>query len=115
MASIDSYPISYSFSKNSKTRVKEANFGMSYRQIVEDNFNSLEVTFDVDFTPMDSTSAIALEAILLDSVKDSSNFISWIGPGELSASYYTAHEIQKKPAGPHLWYISCQLRKEYIL
>jgi phage-related protein len=115
MASIDSYPVSYSFSKNSKTRVKDTSFGMGYRQIVEDNFNSLELTWDVDFTPMDSTAAITLEAILVDSVKNSTKFISWIGPGEVATSNYTAHEIQKKPASHNLWRISCQLRKEYTL
>jgi phage-related protein len=113
--SIDSYKMTYSISLSPKTRVKEMNYGQGYRQIVEDGFNTAEESWNIEFRPLDSTSFLALETILLNSVKDSNNFISWTPPEESTAKYYTAHDILRSPVGPNYWRIQATLRREFIL
>lgn len=113
--SIDSYKVRYTTSKSPKTRIKENSFGMGYRQIIEDGPNSDEESWNVDFTPLDTTGILALESILLDSVKTTNNYLSWTPPGEDTIKYYTAHDIQKKPLSSTLWYMTCTLRREFPL
>jgi phage-related protein len=113
--SISSYRINNSFSKNPKTRIKEISFGGGYRQIIVDGLNANEEVWNVEFIPYTSATASGLEAILLDSVTSSTDFISWTPPGAGSASYFTAHDIQKSFIAPSWYVISCSLRKEFIL
>jgi phage-related protein len=113
--SIDAYKTTYQCSKQPVTRIKELNFGMGYRQILEDGLNSDTETWNMDFVPLDTTDATSLEVILSNSVKISSDFISWIPNGETTAKYWTAHDIQKQPAGPGWWKITCVFRREFIL
>jgi phage-related protein len=113
--SISSYRISNNFAKTPRTRTREINFGNGYRQIIVDGFNANEETWNVEFIPYTSATASGLEAILLNSVTSSTNFISWTPPGAGSALYFTAHDIQKTFIAPSWYVISATLRKEFIL
>jgi phage-related protein len=113
--SIDAYKVTYSTTLSPKIRTKEAAFGQGYRQIVEDGFNSKEESWNMDFRGLDTTSVVILEAILLNSVKSTSQFISWTPPGETTAKTYTAHDILRSPMGPDIYKLQCTLRREYIL
>jgi len=110
---ISNYKVTYNAVKNPKTRFKESNFGMGFRQIVEDGPNSDEETWDIDFRAMDSTTVLVLEGILLNSVKSSSSLLYWTPPGEETTKYYTAHEVQKTFLSPTLFKLKCTFRREF--
>ena len=99
--------------KKPSTRVNEINFGGGYRQIVADQTDYDEEMWTVDFVPMSLANANALETILLNSVNGTSNYILWTGPGESTAKYYTAHNINKRKDGPTCWKIGCEFRREF--
>jgi len=113
--SISGYKTSYNCTKNPVTRIKELNFGMGYRQILEDGLNSDIETWNMEFVPMDTTAVNSLLPILLNSVKVSTSFIKWTPNGESSDKYWTAHDIQKRSVGPDLWTIQCTFRREFLL
>lgn len=113
--SIDNYKSFRNPTGAKKTRVNENSYGQGYRQIIVDGLNADEENWDIQFVPVDTTTAASLETILLDSVKESSNFILWEPPGDTTSKYFTAQDIMKKSVSPTLWVISCTLRREYIL
>jgi len=113
--SISGYKTTYECIKNPVTRVKEIDFGMGYRNIITDGLNSDTETWSIYFIPMDTTSVVALETILLNSVNGSSNFIEWTPNGESEVKYFTAKEIQKHSVGPGLFKINCTFRREFPL
>ena len=111
---LDTYDFTFNTMKSGKTRYKEAAMGDGYRQLVVDGLNADEVEFDYESIPYNLTTINIIEAGLLNSVKSSSNLISWTGPGETSSSYYTATQITKKPLSSSLYQITAKLRKEFF-
>jgi len=113
--SIDSYTIVASTVKNAKTRIKEITFGGGYRQFITDGLNANEESWSVEFKPVVSGTASSLETVLLNSTTSEANLIAWTPPGATTSSYFTAHDIQKSHIPPSWHFISCTLRKEFIL
>lgn len=109
------YPVTYNTSKTGSTRVKVSQFGDGYRQYIEDGINTSDEQWNVDFKPLDLTTANALETILLNSTKGTDYYIYWQGIGESESKYYTAHNINKNPLGDSLWKINCQFKREFPL
>lgn len=113
--SIDSYETTYSSSKTPNTNIKETNFGDGYNQTALDGINYDRESWFIEFVPLDSTSAITLEGILLNSVNGVANMLSWTPNGETTAKKWTANTINKQTAGPNLWTITCNFRREFPL
>jgi phage-related protein len=113
--SIDSYETTYTTSKSSQHNVKETAFGDGYRQTALDGINYQRENWSVEFVPIDSTAANALEVILLNSRSGLSNVLSWTPNGESTTKYWTAHDISKTPNSESLWTVTCTLRREFPL
>ena len=109
------YKVMYSTSKTPSTRVNETSFGDSYRQVTVDGINYQEETWDVSFVPTSPAETTSLEALLLNSLNGTSNYLLWTGPGESTAKYYTAHNVNKQFLGPSCYKMYCQLRREFPL
>ena len=112
---LDSYKHTFNTIKRPKTRFKEVMFGDGYRQVVVDGLNPDEIDWDYETIPYSLTTINTIEAGLLNSVKSSSNLITWTGPGETSSSNYTAKDVEKKTLSSNLYQITCKLRKEFFV
>lgn len=109
------YRLTNNISVNKKLRVKEIEFGDGYRNVVVDGVNYDIEEWDLEFFPIDSTSALTLEALLKNSLNGTSNYLSWTPPGESTTKYWTAHNINKRLVDNDYWQITTMLRREYIL
>jgi phage-related protein len=113
--STTTYQLTNNISVSKKLRVKEIEFGDGYRNVIGDGINQDIEEWNLEFVPMDSTTALTLEGLLKNSLNGTANYLSWTPPGESSTKYWTAHEINKRFLDGILWQISCRLRREYIL
>lgn len=109
------YEVSYNTSKQPSYRTKMAQFGDGYRQITLDGTNFDEEVWNVDFIPINLINANNLELTLLQSVKGTDNYLLWTPPGESTAKYYTAEQVQKFSVGPNKWKINAQLTRQFPL
>lgn len=109
------YKLTNNISVNKKIRVKEIEFGDGYRNVIVDGQNYDQEEWNLEFVPMDSTTATTLQALLVNSLNGSANYLSWTPPGDSSTKYWTAHTISKRLIDNDFWQINCMLRREYIL
>ena len=114
----DTYKVTKRTAKKRKINTKELQFGDGYRQILVDGINYDREQWSMDFVLLDSTSAIALEEILVNSVYAPANIIQWTPLDSTTAKYWTAGEVSKTPngiSGRCQWKITCTLSREYPL
>jgi len=107
------YPL-HSFAKQPMTKVKEVDYS-GYKEIVVDGINYDKETWNVEWILQDSTAALSLETILLNSVKGTSTYILWTGPGESTAKYYIAKSINKQGRNPSFYRISATFERVFPL
>jgi phage-related protein len=109
------YKLTNNISVNKKLRVKEIEFGDGYRNVTIDGQNYNIEEWNLEFFPIDSTSAATLETLLVNSLNGTANYLSWTPPGESTTKYWTANNIAKRLIDQNFWQITCVLRREYIL
>ncbi len=109
------YEVSYNTSKQPSYRANQTPFGDGYRQYTLDGTNFDDEQWNVDFVPISQIDVNNLELLLLQSVAGTDNYLKWTPPGESTAKYYTATQVQKFSVGPSKWKINCQLRREFPL
>jgi phage-related protein len=109
------FEVSYNTSKQPSYRTNEAPFGDGYKQYTLDGINFDEEVWNADFIPINTINANNLELTLLQSVNGTNNYLLWTPPGESTAKYYTATQVQKFSVGPDKWKITAQLRREFPL
>jgi len=109
------YPPRPAINKGSNYRKKESDEILGeYRQIVIDGtINYDEEEWDVEWIPMIPATGRALETILFDSSKGTSNYLYWQGVGEDTSKYYIATNISRKIVGPGLVQISATLGRVF--
>ena len=108
------YKMKSSTSKIPSYRMKSNQFGNITNLYEADGINYQQEEWLVTFIPMeaDSATAINLESYLYNSI---SNFLLVTMPGESSAKYYTASNLNKKIVGPNYIQLSCTFKREYPL
>jgi len=114
----DTYKVTKNTSKKRKLNTKELQFGDGYRQILVDGINYDREQWSMDFVLLDSTSASALEDILVNSVYAPANIIQWTPLDSTETKYWTAGEVSKTPngiPGRCQWKITCTLMQEFPL
>jgi phage-related protein len=97
-------------------RSKEIKFGDGYKHTALDGLNYETEIWNLQFAPVDSTSAAVLESILLNSVKGTNNYITWTPPDSSSSKIFSASGITKESMeNNNFWKMSCILTKENVL
>jgi phage-related protein len=109
------YKTTRSISSKKQMKIKAANFGDGYKQQIFDSINYEREEWVMDFVPQDTTSAIALEALLLNSTNGTSNYLSWTPPGESETKYWTTTSVNKTHISRGFWRVSCTLTREFPL
>jgi len=104
-----------SFSKSGEYSVKTNEFGDGYNQYVLEEHNYVNEEWSLTWIPMDTTAALELEVLLLNSKNGTDNILSWTPPYESTAKYYTAWNINKNHVRKDLLQISATLKREYPL
>ena len=110
----NTYKLTKNVSKSGNYNSVSIQFGDGYRQTTIDGINYDREQWSLQFIPMDSTSALALESILLNSINGTSNFLSWTPPNESTTKYWSASGITKNSTQKvNYWQISCTLTREF--
>ena len=107
------YPLA-AFDKSPLTKVKQVDYS-GYKEIVVDGINYDKEQWSLSWIPMDSTTVIALETILLNSTKGTTFYILWTGPGESVAKYYIAQSINKTKIRPVKYKITATFERVFPL
>jgi len=99
--------------KSPKKNVKISQYNDGYAQIVVSGINPDRETINPQWIPMDSTTAIALETLLLNSVDGIANILLFTPEGEDTAKYYTADDIRRDTIQTGWYQISCTLTRRF--
>ena len=93
--------------------IRELKFGDGYSQITGKGYVAIREEWDVEYVPVDKTTADSLESSLLATKDGRIYYVRVLMPNESSYKFYSADNISKSPVGPDLWQVRCTMKMEF--